>query len=250
MALPVGYREQEVAGTTLVTRGDAAERLSAPLRSGTTLYEWAAAQPDARALQGRGATYVVPVGEDNWVVRHSWRGGAVAGLLRDLYLRTGEPRPYRELRVSDGLRQHGIETPAMLGFALYPVGPFYRSDVVTRYVPDSHDLATLTFGGERAPAGDRVAAWRAAGALLRRSWNAGLVHPDLNLRNILISGPTESPRAWLVDLDRAHLSGDMAAGDRVEMQRRLNRSREKLEAEYGQRVGKVELIAFGEALHG
>src|SRR5690606_8774787 len=98
--------------------------------------------------------------------------------------------------------------------------------------------------------GARVAAWRAAGALLRRTWDAGLLHPDLNLGNILIAGDPEDPRAWLIDLDRARLSGDMSAGDRVAMQRRLNRSREKLEAQHGQAVGRVELIAFGEALHG
>ena len=79
---------------------------------------------------------------------------------------------------------------------------------------------------------------------------AGLLHPDLNLGNILVAGDPERPRAWLIDLDRARMTGDMKADDRVAMQRRLNRSREKLESQHGQAVGRVELIAFGEALHG
>lgn len=250
MELPVGYRELDVAGTALVARSDAFERARHALIEHGTLYEWAAQQPGVRALRGRGETRVVPFDGGAWVVRHAFRGGAVARLLGDRYVRYGEPRPYAELRVSNGLRQHNIETPAVVAFAIYPDGIFYRADIVTEYVPDSVDLATLTFGEHRAPPGQRVAAWRAAGALLRRAFNAGLLHPDLNLGNILIAGDPEAPRAWIIDLDRARLGGDMSADRRVAMQRRMNRSREKLEEKYGQAVGKVELIAFGEALHG
>ncbi len=251
MELPSGYREHDIAGVTLVARTNAVELCRSVLARDGSLYAWAARQPEARLLHGgRGNTWVVPTEAGEWVVRHAFRGGIVAGLLRDRYLRRGEPRPYAELRVSYGLRQHRIETPAVVAFAIYPAGPFYRADVITEYVPDSADLAALTFGDARLAPGARVAAWRAAGHLLRRTWNAGLVHSDLNLRNILIAGEPDSPKAWLIDLDRAVLRGDMAAGDRVAMQRRLNRSREKLEEQYGQAVGRVELIAFGEALHG
>jgi 3-deoxy-D-manno-octulosonic acid kinase len=251
MQLPTGYREHEVAGVTLVARTTAAEACRRVLQAGETLYGWAGRQPDSRVLHGgRGDTNVVDAEGGAWVVRHAWRGGAVASLLRDRYVRTGEPRPYAELRVSHGLRQHRIETPALVAFALYPAGPFYRADIVTEYIPDSRNLASVTFGDERAAAGARVAAWRAAGGVLRRAWNAGLVHPDLNLGNILIAGNPEAPHAWLIDLDHAVLSGDMSASDRVAMQRRLNRSREKFESQYGQAVGRVELIAFSEALHG
>ncbi|HEU5209246.1 MAG TPA: lipopolysaccharide kinase InaA family protein [Longimicrobiales bacterium] len=250
MQLPAGYRELDVGGAALVARADAFERARHAMIEHGTLYEWAANQPGVRALHGRGETRVVPLETGAWVVRHAFRGGAVARLLGDRYLRSGEPRPYAELRVSHGLRQHNIETPAVVAFAVYPDGMFYRADIVTEYIPDSVDLATLTFGEHRAPPGHRVAAWRAAGALLRRTFNAGLLHPDLNLGNILIAGDPESPRAWMIDLDRARLGGDMTAGRRVAMQRRMNRSREKLEAKFGQAVGRMELIAFGEALHG
>lgn len=250
MQLPTGYRELDVGGVTLVARSDAFERARHALIEHGTLHGWAARQEGVRTLRGRGETYVVPIADGGWVVRHAYRGGAIARLLGDRYLKTGEPRPYSELRVSHGLRQHNIETPAVVAFAIYPAGTFYRADIVTEYVTDSVDLATLTFGEHRVPPGRRVAAWRAAGALLRRTWNAGLLHPDLNLGNILIAGDPDAPRAWLIDLDRAKLSGDMAAGQRVAMQRRLNRSRKKLEEEHGQAVGRAELIAFGEALHG
>lgn len=250
MQLPAGYREHDVAGVTVVARSAAIELCRRALAEAGSLYQWAARQPEAHVLRGRGATYAVHTAVGDWVVRHAWRGGAIARVLSDRHLRVGEPRPYAELRVSQGLRQHRLDTPAVVAFAIHPAGLYYRADVVTEYIPDSTDLAAVTFGETRAPPGARVAAWRAAGGLLRKAWNAGLVHPDLNLMNILIAGDPDAPRAWLIDLDRARLSGDMAASDRVAMQRRLNRSREKLEERYGQAVGRIELIAFGEALHG
>ena len=250
MLLPAGYEQREVGTTTLVARSDALPTLQDALQAGGTLYDWARMAPEVQTLRGRGVTYVVSAAGRLWVVRHAFRGGAVARFLGDRYLHKGEPRPFAELRVSDALRAHRISTPAVFGFALYPAGPFYRADVVTEYVSDSVDLATVVLSPDRRDAESRIAAWRAAGMLLRRAWDAGLVHPDLNLRNLLIAGPSHSPRAWLVDLDKARMSGVLSAGARVAMRRRVNRSRAKLEAEYAHKVPRAELVAFGEALHG
>jgi hypothetical protein len=250
MLLPAGYEQREVGQATLVARTDVLPSLKRELQAGRTLYEWARAAPDVQELRGRGATYVVSSEGRLWVVRHAYRGGAIARVLADRYPRIGEPRPYGELRVSDALRAHRISTPTIFGFVLYPAGPFYRADVVSEYVADSVDLASAVLAPDRRDAPGRIAAWRAAGGLLRKAWDAGLVHPDLNLRNILIAGPSHAPRAWLLDLDRARMTGVLLARARVTMRRRLNRSRTKLEGEYAHKVPRAELIAFGEALHG
>lgn len=250
MLLPAGYVEHEVGAATLVARVDVLPALRTVLESGTTLDRWARTSPEVQELRGRGSTWVVSAEGRLWVVRHGYRGGAVARVLGDRYARLGEPRPYGELRVSDALRAHRINTPTVFGFAIHPAGPFYRTDVVTEYVADSVDLAHAVLGPARRDAPARIAAWRAAGSLVRRAWDAGLVHPDLNLHNILIAGPSHAPRAWMLDLDRARMTGVLSAGARVAMRRRLNRSRAKLEARFAHKVPRAELIAFGEALHG
>ncbi|MGH7445575.1 MAG: lipopolysaccharide kinase InaA family protein, partial [Longimicrobiales bacterium] len=104
MELPAGYREHDIAGVTVVARSAATELCRRALGEAGSLYRWAARQPEARVLRGRGATYALHTEVGEWVVRHAWRGGAIAHVLRDLYVRSGEPRPYAELRVSQGLR--------------------------------------------------------------------------------------------------------------------------------------------------
>ncbi|MEJ2504052.1 MAG: lipopolysaccharide kinase InaA family protein, partial [Gemmatimonadota bacterium] len=80
------------------------------IRRHGTLEAAAAADPGAEILQGRGEVMVVPApdGDGRWVVRHYHRGGAVAGLLGDRYLRAGTPRPVRELRVGRRIRDLGV----------------------------------------------------------------------------------------------------------------------------------------------
>lgn len=234
----------------LDARPDARPALAAWLREHGTLTAAAAAHPDAEALAGRGRVHVVPapVGDGRWVVRHYHRGGAVASLLGDRYLRLGTRRPFRELRVGRALESRGIPTPAHVGAAVYPSGPWYRGDLVTRYVPQSRDLAAVLFPGrslgERAEAqrparsgvawaADPESAMRAAGALFRRLHEGGVVHPDLNLKNVLVAGTGEALEALVLDLDRAGLRDEVGDRARRRMIDRFWRSARKWEAATG-----------------
>jgi 3-deoxy-D-manno-octulosonic acid kinase len=66
--------------------------------------------------------------------------------------------------------------------------------------------------------------WRICGATLRRFHAAGVVHADLNARNILV-GPERA--IHLVDFDRARIREGDATGFRRNLAR-LRRSLEKL----------------------
>ena len=83
-------------------------------------------------------------------MRHYHRGGAVASLLGDRYLRVGEPRPVRELRLGRALERLGVPTVPHLAAAVYTHGIWYRGDLVTRWVSGSVDLAEGLFGGAEA----------------------------------------------------------------------------------------------------
>jgi 3-deoxy-D-manno-octulosonic acid kinase len=170
-------------------------------------------------------------------------------VLGDRYVRLGETRPLRELRASAAARARGVATPEIVAAVAYGAGPVYRADLATVRVPHSADLADTVLGPARRPPAERLAAWQAAGALLRRAFGAGVVHADLNLRNILIQRGTPHPTAFLLDLDRAVVrnggAGDVA---RQRMLGRLHRSRRKLEAELGSTVTAAELAAFDDAV--
>lgn len=206
------------------------------VREHGTLAAAAAAQPRVKTLTGRGEVHVVPapVGGGRWAIRHYHRGGAVAPLLGDRYLRLGTPRPDRELAMGRALDAAGVPTPRHIGGAVYRHGVWYRGDLVTEYVPDSRDLAAVLFGG--ASPFDPAAAMRAAGSLVRRLHDGGVVHRDLNLKNILIAGPERgasgdggSIRALILDLDRASVRGRVGERARRRMLDRFWRSARKWE---------------------
>jgi 3-deoxy-D-manno-octulosonic acid kinase len=249
--LPAGYATGRERGVEYVALPSVVAPLAAALREAGTLYDWAAAQPDARAFTGRGRAYGVDTAAGTWVVRHYRRGGLVAPLLGDRYLRLGAARPLRELAASAAAQARGVPTPEVVAALVYAAGPLYRADLATRYVPASADLAETVLGGGRADAAGRLAAWSAAGALLRTAFDAGVEHADLNLRNILVSQAETGPRALLLDLDRAAVR-DAGLGDvvRSRLLARLHRSRRKLESALGQRASAAELAAFTAAVEG
>lgn len=246
--MPAGYTRQRERGASIVALPSVLPYVVAAVRSAGTLYDWAAARDDAQRFMGRGAAYRVRLGGVDALVRHYRRGGFVANLASDSYVRSGEPRPLRELRVSVAVRAAAVPTPEVLAAVVYARGPFYRGDLATGFIADSSDLAALTWGGTRWPEPLCTAAWRAAGALLRRSFAAGVRHADLNLRNILVARGDERVHALLLDLDRASIAvvDDVA---RFEMLERLHRSRRKLEAAAGAPLGAAERDAFEAGLN-
>ena len=247
--LPAPYRRETIDDVELIALPQALEAARHVLASGT-LFDYAATRPDARALAGRGVAYHIPApgsyASERWVVRHYRRGGLVARFVQDRYLDSGVKRPIRELTASVKARARGVATPEVVAAAIYPAGGWYRADIVTRYLPESRDLADRLFDDPDAER--RRRAMRLAGALLRRAHEAGVVHNDLNLRNILIAGTGDAERAWLLDLDRAVVMRDAAARfERDLMLRRLARSLRKLERANRTRLVEGEREAFAEA---
>lgn len=252
MNVPPGYVVEQVRGNRVIALVSELDSVHRALRSASSLYEWAAGHPSARSHLGRGAAYQVSTDGSDWLVRRYRRGGLVARLLSDRYAAVGAPRPLRELRASEAARGRGVPTPQVLAAAIYDAGPFYRADLVTSFVPDSRELAEVSFGAARID-GDRLAqAWHAAGTLLRLTFAAGIDHADLNLRNILLTRLDDAaPQAWLLDLDRATAgNGPVGRRGRLRMLNRLHRSRRKLEAQSGLALAPAALESFAAGLAG
>jgi 3-deoxy-D-manno-octulosonic acid kinase len=213
----------------------AADWLRSVLEGGSTLYGWAAAHPEALKMRGRGPVFAVPApapgpdSRERWVVRHYRRGGWMAPLLEDRYLAAGgAPRPEREARAAASVRARGIPTPAVVAGATYPAGAFYRSDLVTELIPEAADLADILFSPYDGPT-PRLDALRASGRLVRRLELAGVHHPDLNAKNIVIARREKNVEAHMVDLDRCRVRVRGVAAPAFPMRRRLARSLSKLE---------------------
>jgi 3-deoxy-D-manno-octulosonic acid kinase len=199
------------------------------------LRQHAAGTTDVRPMEGRGPVYLVRDGSSEWVVRPYRRGGSVAApLLADRYLRGGVPRPVAEAYVSQEARRRAIPTPAVVAGAIYPAGVFYRADVVTEYVPDSRDLAAMLFQPPLADAHERGRALREAGQLIGRMARAGVEHPDMNAKNILMAGEKWAFTGVLLDLDRCRVDQGLEPLSPYPMLLRLERSLRRLGARTNQ----------------
>ena len=239
--LPSEYRTYAVGSALLVTRPEFFSLLRDALHTHDTLYAFAATRSDAEPLAGRGVSFAVTTPHGAWVVRRYRRGGAVASFLGDRYLRSVEPRPLHELRVSAAARSRGVRTPEVVAAAVYGRGAFYRADLITQFISPSADLAQLGFGRSEHSQQVRVAAWRAAGALVNELAAWGLAHPDLNLKNVLIRFAGAAPEAWVLDLDRAVLRSNVSSAS---LWARLQRSLNKWERTTGRPLDPGERAAL------
>jgi tRNA A-37 threonylcarbamoyl transferase component Bud32 len=150
------------------------------------LYEYAARQPDAVPLVGRAPVFAIslPGACGRVVVRHNMRGGWMAKINKDLFVLP--TRGFRELIASLRLRASGVSTPEVVAYVSYPKNWILRrSDVATREIVNGHDLSVaLTRVTDHA---HRVMVLDAVVKLLRALTHAGAHHPDLNLKNVLLT---------------------------------------------------------------
>ncbi len=223
IGIPAGYVRLTTPGTrrAVARRGDAAA-IGTVLAEGT-LHEWAAREPGARPMQGRATAWAVRLPNGTpVVVRHSRHGGWLAPLTGDLF--PPPTRAPRELATALRLGERGVPTPTVAAYATYPAtAGLERADVATVEVPDAHDLgASLAIGTPFA------ALWNAVAPLLQALAAAGAHHPDLNVKNILLSG-SASVSAWVLDVDRVRFVGPAAAarGNAARLTRSLVRWRER-----------------------
>lgn len=219
----IPYQSGSVRTGTLVAAPTVFDALSQRLGQFDTLYAWAESAPQPRALQGRGVVYVAELPEcgTTLAVRHAWHGGLFAPITGDRFLMP--TRAPREAAVNITLRQHGVPTPELLAYALYPAGPgLRRVDVATRYVPDAWDFGAVLLGAAPGIAPD--AAERAVLVLLAQLAGARAVHPDLNVKNILLVPEAGAVAAWVLDVDVVSFREQPPIGVMARNVRRLARS--------------------------
>ena len=170
---------------------------------------------------GRGSALLLETGFGPAVLRQYLRGGWPARLSRDRYFFTGyeRSRPLAEFRMLAALSGLGLPVPAPLAALCERRGLLYRGWLLMQRILQVQPLADLL-----GPGSFDTAPWQRVGAVIRTFHDAGVVHADLNARNILVA---EDGSVYLVDFDRARLSVGDAGAFRSNLER-LKRSLDKL----------------------
>ena len=190
------------------------------------LHKVAPRHPQRRLYPGRAPVTALPCpGLGEIVVRPCLHGGLWGKVAQDLYF--GSERAHREITRCQKLHQEKIPTPKILAVCFYPVGPWWRIDVLTSFVPESRDLAS--FLSKRPTPSERHRAFSAVRKLLDQCTRQGIRHPDLNARNLLLSGLVTPPiSAWLLDVDAIQWGLNPSSDLATTNQNRLLRSLLKL----------------------
>lgn len=168
---------------------------------------------------------VLPTGEKA-VVRRYRRGGLMRRVNRGRYF--GGNRAFDELRATERARAGGVRTARIVAAVEHPRVVGYTAMLATLLIPGASDAAAWleTADEERA-----MSMLRDAGRQLALMHEAGVAHPDVNLRNLLVVEREVSPEVWLLDFDRARVhAGPVPRARRAADLRRLARSARKLRA--------------------
>ncbi len=171
-AMIPGYARITEGQFTVVARENHADDARALLAHGSLHDAAAMGTAGARALQGRGISYAIPlpVSGVRAVVRHNRHGGLLAPLTRDIF--AAPTRAPHELLIAHQLRAAGVQTPDVLMIALSPrLASFQRADVVTQEIEDGRDLVHVHASRLSRRQHARLA-WAAARVLVRESLNA------------------------------------------------------------------------------
>jgi 3-deoxy-D-manno-octulosonic acid kinase len=174
---------------------------------------------------GRGGISRMRIGADrplDLVVKPLLRGGALRHVNRDMYLTDG--RLLQEARLSVLIRNRGVPASDMVfGRAQTIAGPIVRLHLATVAVSDAVPLLALL--DSAATSGDQAgAAVRAAGGSVLALHDAGIMHADLNLNNLLVPRSVGGGmRATVIDLDGSRIVSEMSGALRARNLARLLR---------------------------
>ena len=245
-AVAPGYVRIRARGAQAVAEEAAAGAVRLVLEGGT-LEAYAARHPARRELRGRGVVYAVPLPErgPRVVVRHARHGGLLAPVTGDRFL--APTRAPHELRTALRLADAGVPTPRVVAYATYPAGPLLRrADVATAEIEQGLDLPAALARWPEA----REALLDAVAHLVAALTRAGARHPDLNVKNVLLTpglSAGAAPQALVLDVDRVVFGTAGNAAVTAANVRRLVRSARKWGARHGTLLTEAELGALARA---
>jgi 3-deoxy-D-manno-octulosonic acid kinase len=125
------------------------------------------------------------------VVRRYHRGGAVRHLNRATYF--AGHRAFHELLATERARAAGVRAPAVLAATERRTGLGYAAWLATRLLQGTVESAAWLAS---ASADARLTVLSEAGRQIALMHDAGIAHPDLNLRNLLVAtSPVETTQS-------------------------------------------------------
>ncbi len=157
---------------------------------------WEASQSLTGTSKGRNVTHFFQYQQQEYVLRHYFRGGLIGRLIHDQYLFLGleQTRAYAELKLLERLQGLRLPVPGAVAARVQRKGLFYRADIIMEKIPDAQDAFHIL---QRQSLNQEQ--WFSIGATIREFHRHNVYHADLNIHNIMID---QHQKSWLIDFDR------------------------------------------------
>ncbi len=148
---------------------------------------------------GRAPVVYFSQGEKSLVLKHYYRGGAVASILKDRYLGFSiiKSRAFREFRLLKKMNGLGLPVPIAVAAHANKGVLSYRADLITEELKQVETLSDVL---SNSVLGDEN--WQEIGRCIKRFHQHDIYHADLNARNILL---TKSLEVYLIDFDNSYI---------------------------------------------
>ncbi len=230
-AVPTGYTTIQDGSRTIIVRDELALQLR-PLM--TTDFEDLRAREDAQTIAtGRAGPIRIP-GPDGPILIRPYAHGGLLGTLGGVeFAHPG--RAYEELAVAHHAASIDLPVSPLLGItARHGKNGRWRMEAWSAWIDGAMPLSLFLRKDASGGPAERHILTSVADAL-NRCHSAGLLHGDLNARNILVdSGNPKNPRdaasyasgqkIWIVDLDRTRMVSNLGSRARISQLQRLFRS--------------------------
>lgn len=160
--------------------------------------------------------------QEEWVLRHYYRGGLPGKLVRKEFIYTGleQARAVAEFNLLTAMQSLSLPVPKPIGAYVQRKGLTYQASILIERIAASEDLGRLLL---KQPLPHEQ--WQQVGATIKRFHQAGVFHSDLNCKNILWRNEPES--VYLIDFDRC----DIRTVDNSWQQQNLARLKRSFEKE-------------------
>lgn len=179
---------------------------------------WQEQQAVTGQSTGRNTVWFVRQEQQEWVMRHYYRGGFIGKLLTDWFWpeAIAQSRAMAEFTMLRQMSALDLPVPTAIAARMVKHSFGYSADIMIARIAGSRDLFAHL---QQQPL--RAEQWQALGKLIARFHRAGVYHSDLNCHNILL----DDKQFWLIDFDKCGWS--VAPKAQQEMLDRLLRSLHK-----------------------
>ena len=185
------------------------------------------AQVSGKSEGGRHNSLFFKFDEQEYMLKHYYRGGAVQRLLEDyyLYIHSSYVNVFVEWRLLHQLQRWHLPAPVPCAASYVDRLIFYTADIILQSCRPARPISALLCEQQI-----EEKHWQLIGRTIRRFHDKNVYHADLNAHNILLY--PEKDQAYLVDFDRSCICVRRSPWRQANLNR-LARSLKKLSAKYG-----------------